>query len=593
MVVIMASIALHQNVVPFYCKNLHSLFGGSLCTSKKSGRFFIDVAKFHGTSFVAHRDKGPLTLASLGFQSESAQIKVVKTKKNKVTEVIKVDDKYPPPSEKFPVTHKAKTYRSKTNDDGKRKMINTESFPFAAKSFSAFNLSDALLERLKDEGLEVPTDVQVTAIPTILEGQDVAIQSYTGSGKTLAYLLPILSKVGPLKETQAGNIKGNSKTGIEAVIVAPSRELAMQIVREAEKILGPDHKRAVQQLVGGANRSRQEEALKKNRPLIIVGTPGRISEISLAGKLQTHGCRFLVLDEVDELLSFNFRENMHRILEHVGRRRYAEEQEIKDENSMASDLIANPGDLTVKEAPNSSLMKINERIQRQTILVSATMPPSVLRAASSWGHKPLLVRANNVIDVESAAVSGTTGSTIQGAIESLPPSLEHFYAVAKLQHKVDTLRKCVHALGAKSVIAFMNHNKQLQDTVYKLEARGLSACALHGDLNKLERTNRLARFRKGELNILVTNELAARGLDVITCDLVVNLDLPTDSIHYAHRAGRTGRIGHKGTVLSICEQSEEFVVNKFQRQLAITINCCDFVGGHLNIWKKADQKIEA
>ncbi|GLJ46041.1 hypothetical protein SUGI_0970040 [Cryptomeria japonica] len=535
-------------MVPLYCKNLHSLFGGSLCTSRKSGRFFLDVTKFHATSFVGHLDKGPLTLKSLGFESDSNQIKV-KSKRDKVTEVIQIDDKYPPLSGKFPVAYKAKTYKNKTNDDRKQNIINTEAFPFAAKSFSALNLSDALIERLKVEGLEVPTDVQVTAIPMILKGQDVAIQSYTGSGKTLAYLLPILSKVGPLKETQAGNIRGNSRFGIEAVIVAPSRELAMQIVREAEKILGPDHKRTVQQLVGGANRSRQEEALKKNRPLIVVGTPGRISEISLAGKLQTHGCRFLVLDEVDELLSFNFRENMHRILEHVGRRRHAEEQEIKDKNSTASDLVASHKDLTVEELSNSSSMKKDERIQRQTILVSATMPPSVLRAASTWGHKPLLVRANSVIDVESAARSGSSGSTIQGAIESLPPSLDHFFTICKLQHKVDTLRKCVHALGAKSVIAFMNHNTQLQDTVFKLEAKGLSACALHGDLNKLERTNRLVRFRKGELTILVTNELAARGLDVITCDLVVNLDLPTDTIHYAHRAGRTGRLGNKGVVI--------------------------------------------
>uniref|UniRef100_A0A0C9S8H6 RNA helicase n=1 Tax=Wollemia nobilis TaxID=56998 RepID=A0A0C9S8H6_9CONI len=583
----MASVALPRNVLPFYCKNMHSLFGASLCTSRISGRFFIRVAHFHTTHCLGHPNKGPLTLASLGFKSESDQTRKVKTKTSRVREVIKVDDKYSPLSANSHPTSKAKTVKRKTNDDRKQNATDTEAFPFAAKRFSAFDLPTSLLERLKDEGLDVPTDVQVTAIPNILKGQDVAIQSYTGSGKTLAYLIPILSKVGPFKETHAENIKGSSKPGIEAVIVAPSRELAMQIVREAEKILGPSHKRVVQQLVGGANRTRQEETLKKNRPLIVVGTPGRISEISLAGKLHTHGCLFLVLDEVDELLSFNFRENMHRILEHVGRRRHAEEQEIQEKDPVTSDHIASPNNGAIKETSVSSLTKKNERIQRQTILVSATMPPSVLRAASSWGHKPLLVRANSVIDVESAhkmgvAVSGTAGSTIQGAVESLPPSLEHFYAISKLQHKVDTLRRCVHALDAKSVIVFMNHSTQLKDTVFKLEARGLSACSLHGGLSKLERTNRLVRFKKGEIRILVTNELAARGLDVMSCDLVVNIDLPTDSIHYAHRAGRTGRLGQKGTVLTICEQSEEFIVKKFQRQLGISINCCEFAGGHLN-----------
>ena len=158
-----------------------------------------------------------------------------------------------------------------------------------------------------------------------MDGHDVALQSYTGSGKTLAYLLPVLSRVGPLREMPDGEKASAEETvnrsGVEAVIVVPSRELAMQIVREAERILGPDYKKLVQQLIGGANQNRQEEALKRNKPCIVVGTPGRISEISKAGKLHTHGCRFLVLDEADQLLSIKFRSDMRRILEHVGQRR--------------------------------------------------------------------------------------------------------------------------------------------------------------------------------------------------------------------------------------------------------------------------------
>lgn len=639
----MALVTLQRTALPFYLKSLHSSFGVSFCTRRITGKHFLKVANIHSTSFLGLRDahKGPLTLATLGYESESDQIKKVKTKTSIVKEVnnienknlrsvektsvsskvktfrsktndnkkqnlvsfgfereydhIKkvktkrsivrdlsnIDYKYPPLVEKSSVSGKAKMVSSRNNDNSERNLINKEAFPFAANSFSAFNLSDSLLKRLKDEGLDVPTDVQVSAIPTVLNGHDVAIQSYTGSGKTLAYLLPILSKIGPLNAVDE-NLRGEGKTGIEAVIVAPSRELAMQIVRETKKFLGPEHERVVQQLVGGANRSRQEEALKKNKPLIVVGTPGRISEISLAGKLHTHGCRVLVLDEVDELLSFNFREHMHRILEHVGKQKSAQDRQIQNKDEGNS---------------RSSLSKNNERVERQIIMVSATMPPAVLRAANTWGHKPLLVRANSVVDIGSvhnmeAAVSDVSNSTIQGAIESLPPMLEHFYAVSQHQHKVDTFRKCIHALDAKSVIVFMNHNTQLKDTVFKLEARGLSAGALHGDLSKLERTNRLANFRKGELRILVTNELAARGLDIMNCDLVANLDLPTDSIHYAHRAGRTGRLGQKGSVVSICEQQEEFVLKKFQKQLGISISCCDFVGGQLTICKKPEEKIK-
>ncbi|OIW05351.1 hypothetical protein TanjilG_28816 [Lupinus angustifolius] len=443
-----------------------------------------------------------------------------------------------------------------------------ESAPFAANSFSELGVPQVLIERLENVGFNVPTDVQSAAIPTILKKHDVIIQSYTGSGKTLAYLLPILSAIGPLRnrDPEGNGGDGGRNSGIEAVVVAPSRELGMQIVREFEKILGMENRKVVQQLVGGANRTRQEEALKKNKPAIVVGTPGKIAELSASGKLRTHSCRYLVLDEVDELLSFNFREDMHRIIDHVGRRAGAG---------------ADPS---------------SKRIERQLIMVSATVPFSVVRAARSWGCEPLLVQAKNVVPLESIpppkpvilseSSSGPSSTPSQASVESLPPGLKHYYSVARLQHKVDTLRKCVHALDAKYVIAFMNHTKQLKDVVFKLEARGMKAAELHGDLGKLARSTTLKKFKNGEVRVLVTNELSARGLDVPECDLVVNIGLPTDSTHYAHRAGRTGRLGRKGTVLTICEESELFVVKKMQKQLGIPIACCDFTDGKLLVTKE-------
>lgn len=512
------------------------------------------------------RDHGPLSLASLGFKSEFET-----TDKNKTNEPERVKVNYP-----IEVTKsKVKAIGSRgSRVIGVKKSLDLESVPFAAKSFSELGLPPLLIERLESEGFTVPTDVQSAAIPTILKNYDVVIQSYTGSGKTLAYLLPILSEVGPLKNKSSnGDNETGKKTDIEAVIVAPSRELGMQIVREVEKLLGPENKKVVQQLVGGANRSRQEEGLKKNKPAIVVGTPGRIAEISAAGKLRTHGCRYLVLDEVDELLSFNFRQDMHRILEHVGRRSGADPRGPKSLH------------------------------HRQTIMVSATVPFSVVRAARSWGHEPLLVQAKNVILLESLPspgpvnLSGHTSSSSsssnlqpQAAVQSLPPALKHYYCVTRLQHKVDALRRCVHALDAKTVIAFMNHTKQLKDAVFKLEARGMKAAELHGDLGKLARSTILKKFKNGEVRVLVTNELAARGLDVPECDLVVNLDLPTDSIHYAHRAGRTGRLGRKGTVVTICEEPEVFVVKKLQKQLGVPIPGCEFTEGKLVVTEEEEKK---
>ncbi|KAI3907341.1 hypothetical protein MKW98_010691 [Papaver atlanticum] len=535
------------------------------------------TARFH-TSVQCQssydRESGPLTLTSLGFRGQELE-----ATENK--------DATPETTGKRDRTYKNEKPSSVSSEAPKiipkavagaikpvkvKAPLKIDSTLFSAKTFSELNLPSMLIARLERVGLTVPTDVQSTAIPTILQNHDVVIQSYTGSGKTLAYLLPILCEVGPFTNKLSGEEDPDKRIGVEAVIVAPSRELGMQIVREFEKILGPEDKKLVQQLVGGANKSRQEEALRKNKPSIVVGTPGRIAEISATGKLHTHNCRFLVLDEVDELLSFNFREDMHRILEHVGRR-------------------------PVAEPHNKAKGPLVRRTERRTILVSATVPFSVIRAASSWGRDPVLVRAKTVVPLESVPAAGpdtlsknptnSSSSTItQGAADSLPPGLKHYYCVSKLQHKVDSLRRCVHALDARSVIAFMNHTKRLKDAVFKLEARGITAAELHGDLGKLARSTTLKKFKNGELRVLVTNELSARGLDVAQCDLVVNLDLPTDSIHYAHRAGRAGRLGRKGSVVSMCEESEVFIMKKLHKQLGIPIQKCDFPEGKLSVFKE-------
>ncbi|PKA51491.1 DEAD-box ATP-dependent RNA helicase 47B [Apostasia shenzhenica] len=523
------------------------------------------IAELHNSFRFKRRDdceNNLLALSSLGIKCE------VETSKK---------EKELPKSTNFSTkvsSSKAKAVRNGwAKPAGVESGFEVEGAPFAAKSFSELGLSSLLVNRLDQEGLTAPTEVQCAAIPTILRKHDVVIQSYTGSGKTLAYLLPILSIVCPVNSPDAGESQLNLKRGIEAVIVAPSRELGMQIVREAERLLGPADKRLVQQLVGGANRSRQEEGLKKNKPLIVIGTPGRIAEISAAGKLHTHGCRFLVLDEVDALLSFNFREDMHRILEHVGRR---------------------PG-----VASSGILSPLARRSDRQTIMVSATVPFSVVRAARSWGVDPLLVRGKNVVSLDvissssTSSVDSTSSSVTQAAVGSLPPALKHYYCLSKVQHKVDTLRRCIHALDAKTVIAFMNHTKPLKDVVFKLEARGMKAAELHGDLSKLARTATFKKFKGGEVRVLVTNELSARGLDVPECDAVVNLDLPTDSVHYAHRAGRTGRLGRRGTVVTICEEPEMFVVKKLRRQLGLRIQLCEFSEGKLVDIEEEEEKLEA
>lgn len=175
-------------------------------------------------------------------------------------------------------------------------------------------------------GITEPTDIQRAAIPEVLSGANVAVQCYTGSGKTLAFLLPVISLAVQRAEAEWAGVtrKTTGSAGaVQAVIVAPSRELAMQIVRVAESLLPDSAKRAVQQCIGGANIYRQREALKMYKPILVVGTPGRLAELSRDGSLQTHRTAMLVLDEADQLLAPQFREEMTRICGEAGGRRGA------------------------------------------------------------------------------------------------------------------------------------------------------------------------------------------------------------------------------------------------------------------------------
>ncbi len=426
--------------------------------------------------------------------------------------------------------------------------------------------------RLAEHNIHTPSDVQAAAIPTILAGSNAAVQCYTGSGKTLAYLLPVLAMAVERAEQEIIDAQAARPRDwaahvgqVQAIIVAPSRELAMQIVRVAQQVLPPDAARAVQQAIGGANPVRQIEALKYHKPLVVVGTPGRLAELSRAGHLGTHKCGILVLDEVDQLLAPHFRDEMTRLHEHVGR-------------------------------------KMGGPEGRQTIIVSATATPKVLDMAAEWCPNPVQVFVaadgtssdNGPMDgsisnptmmpiisdhhpqpkapswgwgaaaeASSQRIRGTAGGlgTSQFAV-ALPPQLRHVYVEAPFRHRVDAVRRAMHALDAQRVLVFMNFQQRLKDAQAKLASKGMAVGVLHGELTKLERASVLQAFKRGEYRALVVSDVATRGLDIPECDAVFNLELPSDAAHYAHRAGRTGRMGRAGVVVSIVEPSQTHVVHK-------------------------------
>ncbi|KAL0051824.1 hypothetical protein WJX82_002704 [Trebouxia sp. C0006] len=420
--------------------------------------------------------------------------------------------------------------------------------PPAQSSFLNLSVDDRVVGRLQENDVQKPTAVQEAAIPAIISGRNVAMQCYTGSGKTLAYLLPVLSKAiqNAEKEFVALQQQGKAHEAgtLQALVVVPSRELAMQIVRVAQGLLPRDARATIQQCIGGANPNRQAEALKLNKPLMVVGTPGRLTELSRMGRLQTHSCPILVLDEVDQLLEYHFEEDMTRLTQHCGKK--------------------------LKEG-------------RQTIIVSATLKDQVLQEASQWcpdAEKVFVSPTGQLVDPAAAqqqvaAPHANGASQPQAPAEKpppdLPPQLQHMYVETSRRHRVDAVRRCIHAADLQRVLVFMNYQQTLQDTQIKLSARGMSVGCLHGELDKAQRQNVLARFKRGEHRALIVSDVAARGLDVPDCDAVVNLELPSGPDHYAHRAGRTGRAGRSGLVISIAEPDTLFVIKKMAKRLQIAI----------------------
>ena len=408
------------------------------------------------------------------------------------------------------------------------------------KSFADLGLCKHLCAALDATGFKHPSPPQLATIPMLNEGTNVAMQSYTGSGKTMAYLLPVLNRV--VLDQQKP--RGERANGIQCLVVVPSQELGMQIVRQVERVLGEFGKDITQQCIGGANIRRQEEQLRRKRPLVVVGTPGRIAELSRSGILRTHGVKCLVVDEADDLLASNFRRDMARIVDHVGK-----------------GVLGG----------------------RQTVIVSATLKRETLDQYSYMAPGLVHVKATRR-DLEKAAAEGAEGA--EGAetsdvAASLPPTLEHYSVVAEGRHKVDRLRRAIHATGAERALVFLNFGHRLTDTRDKLAARGMPCGVLHGGMNKLERANELAAFRRGDFRALLVSDLAARGIDVPEIDAVFNLDLPTDETHYVHRAGRTGRMGADGMVMTLADPNESFVLTKIQRKLGIDIKAADLQKGRV------------
>lgn len=363
-------------------------------------------------------------------------------------------------------------------------------------SFHELQLNSNIIEGLKKEGINEPTDIQVKAIPLALENKDIIGQSETGSGKTLAYLLPILQKI------------DSDKKEIQAIILAPTHELVMQIDKQI-KLLSQNSEVPITSatMIGEVNIKRQIEKLKE-KPHIIIGSTGRVLQLIKMKKLRAHTVKTIVVDEGDRLL---------------------------DQNNLTG----------VKDVIKTTMR------DRQLMVFSATINEKTLSIAKS------LMKETEIIKIEEK--------------KQVNPDITHYYITTEQRDKIEILRKLVAALKPQKAIVFINKSEEIEVTTSKLQYHHIKAYGIYGSASKEERKKALDGFRSGKIQLLVASDIAARGLDVKDVTHIFNLDLPEDSKEYLHRAGRTGRAGNLGTAISIATKEETSLIKKYEKDFNIKI----------------------
>lgn len=350
----------------------------------------------------------------------------------------------------------------------------------AGPTFDDIDLPAALRRAVDELGFTTPSAIQSQAIPPLLEGKDVIGVAQTGTGKTAAFGLPLLAAIDP-------NLRQ-----VQALVLAPTRELAMQVADAiasfATSIGGLD----VVALYGGSPYGPQERALARGAQ-VVVGTPGRVMDHMRRTNLRLDTIRFAVLDEADEMLRMGFAEDVEEILSH---------------------------------SPAS----------RQVALFSATMPSAIQRVAQTHMKDPVRVSVS------------PQSSTVKSVSQS--------YAVVPFRHRTGALARVLATSEAEAAIVFVRTRAAAEEVGSSLVARGLIAASISGDVPQKEREKIVERLREGSLQVLVATDVAARGVHVDAIELVVHVDPPAEHKAYLHRSGRTARAGSEGDVVTLMLPSQ-------------------------------------
>jgi ATP-dependent RNA helicase DeaD len=361
--------------------------------------------------------------------------------------------------------------------------------PAPEQTFSDLGLSAEVLKGLAAVGYETPSQIQAATIPPLLEGRHVVGLAQTGTGKTAAFALPILSRLDLSQKTP------------QALVLAPTRELAIQVSEAFEKYAAHMKGVKVLPIYGGQGYGVQLSALRRGVH-VVVGTPGRIMDHLEKGTLDLSELRFLVLDEADEMLNMGFAEDVETIL-----------ADTPDDKHVA--------------------------------LFSATMPAQIRRISKKYLEDPVEITVKN----KTSTVS----------------SITQRYLIVSYPQKVDALTRILEVENFEGMIVFVRTKNETETLAEKLRARGYSAMAINGDVAQVQRERTINQLKAGKLDILVATDVAARGLDVERISHVVNYDIPTDTESYVHRIGRTGRAGRTGDSIAFVTPRERHLLRAIEK----------------------------
>lgn len=355
--------------------------------------------------------------------------------------------------------------------------------------FKDLNISSEIQKAVEDMGFEEASPIQSLAIPQILAHKDVTGQAQTGTGKTAAFGIPLLE-----------NIESDNKD-LQAIILCPTRELAIQVAEELRKLSKYLPKIDVLPVYGGQPIDRQIKALQTGVQ-VIIGTPGRVMDHIDRKTIRLNTIKTVILDEADEMLDMGFREDIEYILEDI---------------------------------PDN----------RQFLLFSATLPQEIMQLAKRYQNNPEIVKITKH--------------------ELTTPDVEQKYFEVKEDMKLELLSRLLDLNNFDLSLVFCNTKRKVDKLVSHLQIRGYLADGLHGDLTQNQRDRVMSKFKNGSLEILVATDVAARGIDVGGVEAVFNFDIPNDNEYYVHRIGRTGRAGKTGKAFSFVSGREIYQLRDIQR----------------------------